>query len=84
MKRLLPADKKAIAMAAWLFYSERGFDAQLIHHQVNEDIELRVTYEDSQGLPECPMLYHTSFSATYTRVGYSDMVYSCIIPSAFL
>lgn len=84
MKRLLPADKKAIAMAAWLFYSERGFDAQLIHHQDDEAIELRVTYEDSQGLPECPMLHHSSFSATYTRVGYSDMVYSCIIPLAFL
>ena len=84
MKRLLPADKKAIAMAAWLFYSERGFDAQLIHHQDDEAIELRVIYDDSQGLPECPMLHHTSFSASYTRVVYSDMVYSCIIPSAFL
>ena len=84
MKRLLPTDKKAIAMAAWLFYSERGFDVQLIHHQDDEAIELRVTYEDSQSLPECPMLHHPCFSASYTRVGYSDMVYSCIIPSAFL
>lgn len=84
MKRLLPADKKALAMAAWLFYSERGFDAQLIHNQNEEAIELRVTYEDAQDLPECPMLHHSSFSASYTRVGYSDMVYSCTIPSAFL
>lgn len=33
MKRLLPSDKKALAMAAWLFYAERGFDAQLLHPQ---------------------------------------------------
>ena len=43
MKRLLPADKKALAMAAWLFYAERGFDAQLLHHQDAEEIEMIVT-----------------------------------------
>lgn len=84
MKHLLPADKKAIAMAAWLFYSERGFDTQLIHHQDDEAITLRVTYEDSQELPVCPLLHHSSYSASYTRVGYSDIVYICSIPEAFL
>lgn len=43
MKRLLPADKKALAMAAWLFYAERGFDAQRLHNQDAEEIEINIT-----------------------------------------
>ena len=84
MKRLLPADKKALAMAAWLFYAERGFDAQLLHNQDAEEIEIRVTYEDTQELPTCPLLQHPSFKYDVVRVGYSDKVYSCIIPETFL
>ena len=84
MKRFLPADKKALAMAAWLFYAERGFDAQLLHHQDAEEIEIIVTYEDTQELPTCPLLQHPSFKSSVVRVGYSDKVYSCIIPEAFL
>lgn len=84
MKRLLPADKKALAMAAWLFYAERGFDAQLLHNQDAEEIEIRVTYEDTQELPTCPLLQHPSFKSDVIRVGYSDKVYQCTIPEAFL
>ena len=84
MKRLLPADKKALAMAAWLFYAERGFDAQLLHHQDAEEIEINVTYEDTQELPTCPMLQHPSFTSDVVRIGYSDKVYRCIIPETFL
>lgn len=84
MKRLLPADKKALAMAAWLFYTERGFATDLIHIQDSEDIIFRVTFEDTQELPTCPLLQHPSFKSEVARVGYSDMVYSCIIPSTFL
>lgn len=84
MKNLLPADRKAIAMAAWLFYAERGFDAQLIHQQCNEDVELRIVFDDSQELPTCPFLSHPSFVESVTRLAYSDKVYSCIIPTTFL
>lgn len=84
MKRLLPADKKALAMAAWLFYAERGFDAQLLHHQDAEEIKINVTYEDSQELPTCPLLQHPSFKSDVVRVGYSDKVYRCTIPEAFI
>lgn len=84
MKRLLPADKKALAMAAWLFYAERGFDAQLLHHQDAEEIEIIVTYEDTQELPTCPLLQHPSFTSDVVRIGYSDKVYRCTIPEAFL
>lgn len=84
MRKLLPADKKALAMGAWLFYAERGFDAQLIHNQDDENIIFRVTYEDTQELPTCPLLQHPSFKTEVVRVGYSDKVYSCIIPETFI
>lgn len=84
MKRLLPADKKALAMAAWLFYAERGFDAQLLHHQNAEEIEINVTYEDTQELPTCPFLQHPSFTSDVVRIGYSDKVYRCTITEAFI
>lgn len=84
MKKLLPADIKALAMSAWLFYSERGFDAQLMHNEDDEDIILRVTYEDTQELPMCQQLMHPSFQTSVVRVGYSDKVYTVIFPEAFL
>ena len=84
MKKLLTADIKALALSAWLFYSERGFDAQLIHYQDQEDIILRVTYEDTQELPMCQLLMHPSFQTSVVRVGYSDKVYTVIFPEAFL
>ena len=84
MKRLLPADKKALAMAAWLFYAERGFDAELYHAQDVENILISVTYEDTQELPMCQQLMHPSFHTEVVRIGYSDKVYRCTIPEAFI
>ena len=84
MKKLLPADIKALALSAWLFYSERGFATDLIHINESEDIILRVTYEDTQELPMCQQLMHTSFQTSVVRVGYSDKVYTVIFPEAFL
>lgn len=84
MKNLLPADKKALAMAAWLFYAERGFDAQLLHRQDAEEIEIIVTYEDTQELPICQQLMHPSFHTEVVRIVYSDKVFRCTIPEAFL
>lgn len=84
MKKLLPADIKALALSAWLYYSERGFDAQLMHNEDDEDIILRVTYEDTQELPMCQQLMHPSFQTSVVRVGYSDKVYTVIFPEAFL
>ena len=84
MKCLLPADKKALAMAAWLFYAERGFGAQLLHHHDAEEIEIVVIYEDTQELPTCPLLQHPSFKSDVVRIGYSDKMYRCTIPEAFI
>lgn len=84
MKRLLPADKKALAMAAWLFYAERGFHVDLSHAQDDESILLLITYEDTQELPICQQLMHPSFHTEVVRIGYSDKVYRCTIPEAFI
>ena len=84
MEKLLPADIKALALSAWLFYSERGFDAQLIHYQDQEDIILRVTYEDTQELPMYQLLMHPLFQTSVVSIGYSDKVYEIIFPEAFL
>ena len=84
MKQLLPADVKALALSAWLFYSERGFATDLIHINESEDIILRVTFEDTQELPMCQQLMHPSFQTSVFRVGYSDKVYTVIFPTAFI
>lgn len=84
MMQLLPTDKKALALAAWLFYAERGFDAQLLHHHDAEEIEIVVTYEDTQELPICQLLMHPTFHTKVVRIGYSDKMYSCTIPEAFI
>lgn len=84
MKQLLPADVKALALSAWLFYSERGFATDLVHINESEDIILRVTYEDTQELPMCQQLMHPSFHTSIVRVGYSDKVYTVEFPKAFI
>lgn len=84
MSKLLPADVKALALSAWLFYSERGFATNLIHIQDQEDIFLRVTFDDTQELPMCQQLMHPSFQTSVVRVGYSDKVYTVIFPTAFI
>ena len=84
MSKLLPADKKAIILSSWLFFSERGFSTDLIHICDAADVELRITYEDSQQLPRCPILEQTPFSCEITRVGYSDMVCRYFIPEVFI
>ena len=84
MKQLLPADRKALAMAAWLFYAERGFAAELIHIQNDDSIDVRIIYEDTQELPMCQQLMHPSFTTTVTRVGYSDKVFNGHIPEVFI
>ena len=84
MKKLLPADIKALALSAWLYYSERGFDAQLMHNEDDEDIKLSVMYEDTQELPMCQQLMHPSFQTSIVRVGISEKVYTVIFPEAFL
>ena len=84
MDKLLPADLKAIALSAWLFFSERGFACDLIHEEDATHAELRIVYEDSRTLPRCPILEQSHFSCEITRVCYSDMVCRYYIPDLFV
>lgn len=84
MKKLLPTDKKAIAIAAWLFYTERGFHAELSHALDDESIMLKVYYEDTQELPNCPLLAHPTFCSQVVRVDWSEKIYTCTIPEVFI
>ena len=83
MTKFLPADLKAIALSAWLFFSERGFACDLIHEEDATHVELRIVYEDSKTLPRYPVLEQSPFSCEITRVGYSDMVCRYYIPGLF-
>ena len=84
MDKLLPADLKAIALSAWLFFSERGFACDLIHEEDATHVELRICYEDTRDLPRCPILEQSHFSCEITRVGYSDMVCRYYLPDLFI
>lgn len=84
MKELLPADLKAITLAAWLFYSERGFAVNLIHEQDAQHAIIRIFYESTQPLPRCPILEQSPFSCDIARVGISDMVCRYYIPGLFV
>ena len=49
-----------------------------------EEIEIVVIYEDTQELPICQQLMHPSFHTEVVRIGYSDKMYRCTIPEAFI
>lgn len=80
MKDLTNSDRKAIALAAFLFYAERDFPTELIKCAQVNYWTLRITYEDVTQLPVCPMLHHPSFRCQTVRVGYSDKVTFWEIP----
>lgn len=80
MSKFTIADRKAIALSAYLFYSDREFDTQLIAQEHESHWELRVTYEDARTLDDCPLLHQPFVSNEIVRVGYSDMVSIWYIP----
>ena len=74
------ADRKAITLAAYLYYADREYDVQLIAQEHEQHWELRVTYEDARNLEDCPLLHQPFISNEIVRVGYSDMVSIWYIP----
>lgn len=78
--KFTPADRKAIALAAYLFYAERDYDTQLLAQEHELHWELRVTYEDARQLEDCPLLHQPFISNEIVRVGYSDMVSIWYLP----
>lgn len=77
---LCPNDRKAQALAAFLFYADREFDVSL--RQPNQAIywELQVVREDTRELQSCPLLRDPTITCEEARVGYSDIVTTWTIP----
>ena len=76
----LPADRKAIALAAFLFYVERGFHVELYQVEYGHELWLRVTREDDRELEPCRLLDHSFIKCEEVRVGYCDIVTTWLIP----
>ena len=74
------ADRKALALAAFLFYSDREYQVELMKSSLGFYLELRVTREDTQSLERCPLLDWPFISSEDARVGYSDIVTTWTIP----
>lgn len=84
MKRKEPqfteSDRKALALAAFLFYMEREYQVELLKPSLGFYLELRVTREDSMRLEPCPLLSWPFITCDEARVGYSDIVTTWTIP----
>ena len=78
--KFTPADRKAIAMAAFLFYLDREYQVELISRSTDGFLELRVTREDTQSLEKCPLLDWPFVVCEQVRVGYCDIVTTWSIP----
>lgn len=78
--KFTPADRKAIALAAFLFYSEREYQVELMKPTLGFYLELRVTREDTHTLEQCPLLDWPFITSDEARVGYSDIVTTWTIP----
>lgn len=74
------ADRKALALAAFLFYSDREYQVELMKSSLGFYLELRVTREDTQSLERCPLLDWPFITSEDARVGYSDIVTTWTIP----
>ena len=74
MRKLTPSDRKAIALAAYLFYAERDYSVEL-HNDVKGNLwELRIMYSDTRALEHCPLVHH-DFITSYTgQLAYSELV----------
>lgn len=74
------ADRKALALAAFLYYIDREFHVELTHPSLGMYFELRVIREDTRTLERCPLLDWPFITSEEARVGYSDIVTTWTIP----
>lgn len=78
--KFTPADCKAIALAAYLFYAERECQVELFRNPSDVNWYLRVTREDTIELERCPLLDWPFIACDEARIGYSDIVTTWTIP----
>lgn len=79
-QKFTPADCKALALAAFLFYAERECQVELFRNQSDVNWYLRVTREDTIELERCPLLDWPFIISNEVRVGYADIVTTWTIP----
>ena len=53
-QKFTPADRKALAMAAFLFYFDKGYKVTLHHCVEIHELFLTVYYDNLGGLEPCP------------------------------
>lgn len=80
MSKLTPADRKAIALAAYLFYAERNYSVELHNDIVESKWELFIMYEDTKTLEQCPLVHHDFISSHTIRRAYSELVTIYMFP----
>ena len=78
--KFTPADRKALALSAFLFFLDREYQVELISRSNDGYLELRVTREDTQSLERCPLLDWPFITSDEALVGYSDIVTTWTIP----
>ena len=74
------ADRKAIALAAFLFYVEREYQVELNHYENSSYFQLTVFFTKTQVLEQCPLLDCPFVSCEEHDLGAFDRVSQWTIP----
>lgn len=74
------ADRKALALAAFLFYVEREYLVELNHYENGSSLQLTVFFSKTQVLEQCPLLDWPFVSCDERDLGAFDRVSHWTIP----
>lgn len=74
------ADRKQLALAAFLFYVEREYQVELEHYSTCEFLRLTVYYHKTQVFEQCPLLDWPFVSCDEHDLGAFDRVSQWTIP----
>ena len=74
------ADRKALALAAFLFYLDREYQVELNHYSNSTRLQLTVFYENTRTLENCPLLNWPFIQCTIEALGPSDKYAQWTIP----
>ena len=74
------ADRKALALAAFLFYVEREYQVELNHYENGSYLQLTVFFSKTQVLEQCPLLDWSFVSCDEHDLGAFDRVSQWTIP----
>lgn len=74
------ADRKALALAAFLFYVEREYQVELDHFENGSNLQLTVFFSKTKVLEQCPLLEWPFVSCEVRDLGAYDRVSKWYIP----